>query len=59
MDSYNMKEADFYELGSDYYQFNSTESDNSTNENIDWNESLFGERPRTRSAITFSSFSAA
>ena len=46
MDSYNMIGADFYEPGSNFYEFNSTDSDKSNNVNIDWNESFFGERPR-------------
>ena len=33
-----MTGADFHEPGSEYCQFNSTNSENSTNGNIDWNE---------------------
>ena len=38
LDVYNMDGAKFYEPGSEYYQFNSTDSDNSTNGIIDWIE---------------------
>ena len=37
LDVYN-EPSFFYEPGSKYYQFNSNDSDNSTNGNIDWNE---------------------
>ena len=38
LDVNKLKGADFYEPGSEYYQFNSKNSDNSTNGNLDWNE---------------------
>ena len=59
MDSYNVNGANFYVPGSDYSHFNSTDSDNSTNRNIDWNEIFFGERHRSRSASNFSTLSVA
>ena len=36
-----MNGANFFEPESDDYQFNSTDSDDSTNENIDWNEKFY------------------
>ena len=38
IDFYNLNEADCYEPVSAFYQLNSTDSDNSTKGNIDWNE---------------------
>ena len=35
---YIVNGADFYEPGSEFNQLNSTDSDNSTNKNIDWKE---------------------
>ena len=40
LDVYKMNGADFYKPGSEYNQFSSTDSDNSTNGNIDWIELL-------------------
>ena len=38
LDVYNMNGAENYEPGSEFYQFEFTDSDNSTKGNIAWNE---------------------
>ena len=38
LDVYNLNGAELFEPGSEYYQFNSTGFDNSTNGNLDWNK---------------------